>query len=185
MNERDQQEKTDVEPAANCQGGSCSACWRLPLLLAVVLAVMIVVNGRGVRREIPGTSVTPANGVEDAADGTSALSAASSSQSVGLSVDFGDGRRQTWKSVAWREGLTVADALTAARSEDSGAAISFKRQGTDPSKFFLTELDGVGNEGAGQRNWTYQVNGERGDRSFAIYELKPGDQVLWTFGGPQ
>ncbi len=47
---------------------------------------------------------------------------------------------------------------------------------------FLTAIDGVENEGADGQNWTYTVNGQIADRSFAVYELKPGDQVLWTFG---
>jgi hypothetical protein len=45
----------------------------------------------------------------------------------------------------------------------------------------LAELDHVGNEGAGGRNWLYQVNGKHADRSFAVYVLQPGDHVLWRF----
>lgn len=47
---------------------------------------------------------------------------------------------------------------------------------------FVTAIDGVANEGAEKNNWTYEVNGKSGDRSHAIYELHPGDRVLWTFG---
>jgi hypothetical protein len=43
----------------------------------------------------------------------------------------------------------------------------------------------VKNEGAGGRNWTYRVNDKHADRSFAVYELQPGDHVLWTFATPQ
>jgi hypothetical protein len=43
--------------AEGCQrsAGASGACWRLPLLLAVVLAAIVIVNGRGVRRERAGT----------------------------------------------------------------------------------------------------------------------------------
>ena len=34
-------------------------------------------------------------------------------------------------------------------------------------------------------NWTYKVNDVTADRSMAIYDLQPGDRVLWTFGKPQ
>ncbi len=53
------------------------------------------------------------------------------------------------------------------------------------SSAFLTQIDDVTNEGAGGRNWMYSVNGQRADRSFAIYELQPGDHVLWSFAPPQ
>jgi hypothetical protein len=47
---------------------------------------------------------------------------------------------------------------------------------------FLTSIDGVANQGADGKNWTFAVNGQSADRSFAVYELRPGDHVLWTFG---
>jgi hypothetical protein len=31
----------------------------------------------------------------------------------------------------------------------------------------------------------YAVNGQFADSSFAVYRLKPGDRVLWTFGARQ
>jgi hypothetical protein len=49
----------------------------------------------------------------------------------------------------------------------------------------LTSINGVANEGAGGNNWTYEVNGRSGDRSYAVYELRAGDRVLWTFGPPR
>jgi hypothetical protein len=78
--------------------------------------------------------------------------------------------------------MTVRDALAAA--VDSSGNVKFAQQGADQSAF-LTEIEGVKNEGAGGRNWTYTVNGKLGDRSFAIYPLRPGDQVLWTHAAQQ
>ena len=74
--------------------------------------------------------------------------------------------------------MTVADLL------NSEPRISLTSTGSGASAF-LTSLDGVANEGAGGRNWTYSVNGKHADRSFAVYELQPGDHVLWTFAAQQ
>ena len=74
--------------------------------------------------------------------------------------------------------MTVGDVL------QNDPRTSFVTQGSGASAF-LTEINGVKNEGAGGRNWMYSVNGERADRSFAVYELQPGDHVLWSFTPPQ
>ena len=169
-----EQVPTNEPPASGKESGACcGARWRLPLLMAIVLAAIVVINGRGVRETIPSTSQVRSPVIEPAPP---------VSQTVGLAIDFGDGRRREWKSIDWREGITVADVLASATQlENSGETLSFAQQGTGASAF-LSKAGGVSNEGAGGRNWTYRVNGERGDRSFAIYELRPGDQVLWTFG---
>jgi hypothetical protein len=103
-------------------------------------------------------------------------------QTVSLLIDFGDGRRQEHEAIAWREAMTVRDVLLAA--SDSSGGVKFGQQGSGASAF-LTEIDGIENEGAQGRNWTYAVNGTLADRSFAIYPLRPGDQVLWTFAARQ
>jgi hypothetical protein len=169
--------KMDGPPAASEHGDACSrgACWRLPLLLAVVLAAVVIVNGRGIRRATPGggASVQPP-------------AIQSARQTVALTVDFGDGRRLTWNAIPWQDGMTVDAALAHAAAhpgaETSDLDLSYIQHGVGASAF-LSELGGVANEGAGGRNWTYRVNGQRADRSFAVYVLQPGDQVLWTFGG--
>jgi hypothetical protein len=46
----------------------------------------------------------------------------------------------------------------------------------------VMQIDDKWSEGAGLRNWTYSINDKLADRSFAVYELKPGDRVLWRFG---
>lgn len=47
---------------------------------------------------------------------------------------------------------------------------------------FVVAIGEVANQGAGGINWTYRVNGELGDRSAGIFELKSGDKVAWIFG---
>lgn len=145
---------------------SCSACgswWRLPLLLGLVLAAIVLAKGRGIRQ--PTTESAGPVPPERAGDGAAAA--------VSLTIDYGDGRRQI-EALKWYEGMTVRDLLDAARG------VSISQQGSGAAAF-LTQIGGVANEGADGRNWTYTVNGQRGDRSFAMCELRPADQVLWTF----
>ena len=153
-------------------GSSCAACgplWRLPLLLALVLAAILLTRGIGIRET---TAPDPA------AD----RFVGQSGETISLVIDFGEERRRKYEAVCWREGMTVRDALAAA--VDSSSNVKFAQQGSGQSAF-LTEIEGVKNEGVGGRNWTYTVNGKLGDRSFAVYPLRPGDQVLWTFAAPQ
>jgi hypothetical protein len=98
-------------------------------------------------------------------------------ETVSLAIDFGDNRR-TFEALPWREGMTVRDALAAAGHTTAG--LKFSEQGSGEAAF-LTQIDGVANEGASGRNWTFTVNGKFGDRSFAIFPLRPGDEVLWSF----
>jgi hypothetical protein len=156
-----------------CSMPSCSACgswWRLPLLLALVLAAVLL--SRGFRE----TTTEPAS------DSPVRATGATTGETISLAIDFGDGRQPQYEATPWREGMTVRDSLIAVA--DSPGGVRFAQQGSGESAF-LTEINGVKNQGAGGRNWTYAVNGKLGDRSFAVYPLRAGDQVLWTFGSQQ
>jgi hypothetical protein len=147
---------------------SCSTCgswWQLPLLLALVLAALFLTR-RESSESTPSEADRPASGA-----------VAPSGETVSLAVDLGADRRDLGE-VPWVEGMTVRDAL--ASTGDANERVKFVLQGRGQSAF-LTEIDGVKNEGAGGRNWTYAVNDQFADRSFAVYELRPGDRVLWTF----
>jgi len=146
---------------------ACSSWWRLPLLLAMVLAAIMFMLRRGAPEPAP----QPAPPREN-------IAAAPNVQSVRLTIDFGDGRAPMSAESRWHEGMTVADLL------NSEPAINVASTGSGAGTF-LTSLGGAANEGAGGRNWTYRVNGKHADRSFAVYELRPGDQVLWTFATQQ
>jgi hypothetical protein len=150
---------------------SCSACnswWRLPLLLAIVLVAIMLLLRRGEPepREQPGQA-TPEN-----------IAAAANAATTQLTINFGDDRPQIEAESSWREGMTVADLL------NSNPMVNVDIIGSDESAF-LTSINGVANEGARGRNWMYRVNGKHADRSFAVYELRPGDHVLWTFADQQ
>jgi hypothetical protein len=158
-------------PVENDSQKSCSACgpwWRLPLLLVLVLAAIVWSRIRGLHEDSP----------EKKSDQPAPVAGRDPRENVALTIDFGGGRRKNFDTIAWHEGMTVADAMNAAL----GAAITQKGAGQSA---FVTAIDGIENQGADGQNWTYSVDGEIADRSFAVYELKPGDRVLWTFGPRQ
>jgi hypothetical protein len=97
---------------------------------------------------------------------------------VQMIVDYGDGVQKHFTALAWRDGMTVLDALELAQQHARG--IRFAYRGQDATAF-LTRIDDLENEGRGS-NWVYRVNGEMADRSFAIFPLKAGDAILWKFG---
>jgi hypothetical protein len=75
-------------------------------------------------------------------------------------------------------GATVFSALETLAKE-SGFKVQSKGEGE--TKFVVAIRDVV-NLGAKGDNWTYRVNGQLGDRSAGIYQLKRGDKVAWIFG---
>jgi len=109
-----------------------------------------------------------------------AATAQSVPQTVQLVVDYGDGVTKTINDLAWANGNTVFDVMTAAASRSHGTSFTYTGSGETA---VLTKIDDVQNEGGGtgKRNWQYWVNSAYGDRSFATFELHPGDVVLWRF----
>ena len=76
-------------------------------------------------------------------------------------------------------GMTVLDVLAEAKKHKRGR-LDFKQRGTAVTAL-MTQIDDVANQGGGRRNWIYYVNSKKADRSFAIRDVKPGDEVLWRF----
>jgi hypothetical protein len=134
----------------------------LPVLLAFVLAVILL--SRFWPSQAPSNAGNATEAVEDHAR-----------EHVSLSIDFGDGSTKDILDVAWSPGTTVADALSQV------PALNVEKKGSGPGTL-LTSIDGVANQGADGKNWTFSVNDQLADRSFAVYELHAGDRVLWTFG---
>jgi hypothetical protein len=97
---------------------------------------------------------------------------------VRLEIDYGDGVEKHFTGRAWREGMTVLDAMR--QAADSPHGIAFDHRGSGATAF-LTRIDDVENEGGAGRNWIYRVNGRLADRSFGVYELEAGDTVQWRF----
>lgn len=99
---------------------------------------------------------------------------------IPLVIDYRDGVEKHFTAIAWKEGLTVLDVLSAAKASPHG--ITFASTGSGETTF-VNQIDDLKNEGArgGRRNWTYEVNGKLADRSAAVYVLKSGDRVRWSF----
>jgi hypothetical protein len=134
-------------------------------MLVVLLAAIVLI-------QVLGDRLTTTMSIADAEQKTGE---SATRERVSLSIDFGDGQQQDFDDIGWHDGMTVADLLRAA--PELAIAQRGSGQGT-----FLTAIGDIANEGADGKNWTYEVNGQRADRSFAVYELRSGDRVLWRFG---
>jgi hypothetical protein len=99
-------------------------------------------------------------------------------QTVRLVVDYGDGVIKILDRLPWLKGNTVLDVLNAGKARAHG--ITFKYTGQEA---FLTEIDGVTNQGGGTaaKNWQFWVNTVYADKSFAVYAVQPADIVFWRF----
>jgi hypothetical protein len=144
------------------------AWWRLPILLGLVLAAIIW-------SRVQSPHETPKN---NSAEMPEPIAIGDPRPKVELSINFGGGRRTNFAAIAWHDGMTVADLMNAWPN------VRITQKGTGESAF-VTAIDDVANQGADGQNWTYSVNNQIADRSFAVYKLKAGDQVLWTFGPRQ
>ena len=96
---------------------------------------------------------------------------------VAMVIDYDDGVEKHFRQLAWKPGMTVLEVLQAAKQHPRG--IQFVHRG-DGDTAFLTQIDDLKNEGRG-RNWIFSVNGQLGQRSFAVTEVKASDRVVWKF----
>ncbi len=100
-------------------------------------------------------------------------------EAVSLVIDFDDGQQRHFR-LAWREGMTVLDALESASQRQRGIAYTQRGSG---EMAMITAIDALANEGGGQgRNWIFRVNGQLADKSCGVYEIRPEDVILWKFG---
>ena len=130
------------------------------MMLALLLLVMLLFRSTALQQN---SSVN--HGGSTADDST----AAPTGKTVALAIEFADGTLRH-DYLPWHEGMTVENLLAAASHLPKG--IRFSQQGSGESAL-LTEINGAANEGGSGRNWTYSVNGQEADRSFAIYQLHP------------
>lgn len=97
---------------------------------------------------------------------------------VELTIDYGDGVQKRFAALPWKEKMTAYDALKLASQHRRGIKETHTGSG---ESLFVTSIDGLNNEGVG-RNWLFEVNGAKADRSSGVYPLKAGDSILWRFG---
>ena len=160
-----------MTPRESEDRGTCStggSQWRLPVLLAVVLAAIVLYR-------LWSPAETPLAPTRDKPGAEAAEDTSPPDERVTLTVDFGNGKQRELPAVRWLQGMTVADLL----GQEPDLQVVQKGSGAGT---FLVSINDIANEDAAGRNWTYEVNGQPADRSFAVYELQPGDRVLWTFG---
>jgi len=119
-----------------------------------------------------------------AAPGFGRLAGAGAENTVRLIVDYGDGVAKTVGNLSWSKGITVLDAMKEAATRPHG--LSFSSTGSGDGAM-LVKIDDLANggTGAGKKNWQYWVNGQYGDRSFAVFELQAQDTVVWRYTAEQ
>lgn len=112
--------------------------------------------------------------------GAAALGVEPPPATVRLVVRYGDGAELHLTSLPWREGMTVLDALNAAKAHRHG--IGFTHQGSGRSAL-VTKIGDQKNEGGGEtgKNWMFYVNDKPAEVGAGVLKLKPGDVVLWKF----
>ena len=145
--------------------------WRFPLLLAAVLIGIVLWNNG---------KPTDERAAPPERTATWSPSPAATGDVVPLEIDFGNGARRVFDALPYHAEMTVADVLEQARSFQPG--ISFKQEG-EGATGFLTELEGLKNEGASGRNWQYEVAGSPGTMSFCLQTVAAGELVRWSFAG--
>jgi hypothetical protein len=101
-----------------------------------------------------------------------------SSPAIRLTIDYGDGVQKTFTTLAWKEKMTVFDALQTAEQHPRSIRVSHVGSA---ETIFITAIDDLENEGAGQRNWRYTVNDQPARYSAGVAVLKNGDAVVWRF----
>lgn len=99
---------------------------------------------------------------------------------VRVRIDYGNGVEKHYNAIGWRAGMTVLDALGAAR--DARPGIEFRHRGRGETAF-VYEIDGFANGPAGREsmNWLFSVNDELMKRSCGVVELSAGDVVRWSY----
>ncbi len=156
----------------SCQ--STSGGWMFPALLVVVLVVAV-----GFAKFGPASTGTPTSSSPPVEWSPTAQP---QGETVGLTIDFGNGSKQLFEALPWREGLTVEDLMREAVRYRPG--IHFSQHGKGETGF-LQSIEGLKNQGTSGRNWMYEVNDRFAEMSFCLQKLEPGDRVLWKFAGQE
>jgi hypothetical protein len=149
------------------------------ILIAVALLAVLLAFAAWQTRHMRAAVNSTAGGSGAAAVGTSAETPAATG--ISIVVDFGDGGQKRVSGIAFTPGMTVLDAMNAARSAPHG--ISFAANGRGETAL-VTQIEDVANESGVQghtRAWQYWVNRQYGMVSVGVAALHAGDRVSWAF----
>jgi Domain of unknown function (DUF4430) len=135
------------------------------LSIAILICCVSIATGQRLFAQEPASkATTPSN--------------AKTIKTVALVIELPGDVELHYKAIPFTDGMTVFDLMTAASKHSH--ALSFKHSGAGEFAF-LHEIEGVKNEGASGKNWTYQVDGQRAKVGMGSMKLKVGNHVLWRF----
>ena len=97
---------------------------------------------------------------------------------VRLTIDYADGAQKRYTAIPYRPPLTVLDALNWAAQHPHGIEIDVRGEGETA---LVTRIDDLKNQGSSQRNWIFRVNGKLANRGCGVFQVRPGDAILWRF----
>ena len=100
-----------------------------------------------------------------------------------LAIDYGDGVEKHYPKLAWREGLTVLEAMELTKDHPRGVKFATRNDAKGEAAF-VDHIDNVHNEGGGKdaRNWTFKINGKKSPVGAGVQKLAENDTVVWKFG---
>lgn len=99
---------------------------------------------------------------------------------VRLVIDYGDGVQKHFVALDHRPGMTVLDALLAARAHARGILVEHSGSGATALVRRIDDLKNQGGAGEG-RNWQFWVNDTYATAGAGATKLEPGDVVRWVF----
>jgi hypothetical protein len=102
---------------------------------------------------------------------------------VKLVIDYGDGVQKHFVAIEHKAGMTVLDALQAARAHPRGVEVEHSGGGATA---LVRRIDDLKNQGGsagegGARNWQFYVNDRYATAGAGATKLEPGDVVRWVF----
>jgi hypothetical protein len=151
----------------------------------VVLAAGLLIVALATRGLVQSPTPEPTAGVTtvSAPPGTPAAAPtkpAPAKTTVHLIIDYGDGVQKHFNALAHTAGMTVLDALLAAKAHPRGIKLDSTGKGETA---FLNAIDDLKNQGTGKdkKNWQFFVNDKFATRSMGVATLNPADTVRLVF----
>ena len=97
---------------------------------------------------------------------------------VDLTIDFGGAGENVKVQIPCSEDSTVFEIL---RRAEMNGDIKLQSSGSGETAF-VTSINGVGQQSAEGKYWTYRLNGELSKTGSGVTEVDPADDVIWRFG---